>query len=125
MHAASAAASTVLPLSCRSCCRIGSMRVSAYHSVPSSAWTPREISCTRSPSASAMSSRIFRTSARAWRVYWTGGRHTWPDRTDRQKYHAKRRKAVGLWCKQLSDEGSCHDASVCFGRSIVQRTAFR
>jgi hypothetical protein len=42
MHPASAAASTVLPLSCRSCCRIGSMKVSAYHSVPSSAWTPRE-----------------------------------------------------------------------------------
>src|SRR6516162_1869959 len=32
--------------------------------------------------------------------------------------------AAGLWCKRLSDEGSCHDASVCFGRSIVQRTAF-
>ena len=36
-----------------------------------------------------------------------------------------RPKKNWLWCKRLSDEGSCHDASVCFGRSIVQRTAFR
>jgi RNA polymerase sigma factor for flagellar operon FliA len=30
-----------------------------------------------------------------------------------------------LWCKRLSNEGSWQDASVCFGRGLVQRTAFR
>src|SRR6516162_3072044 len=55
--------------------------------------------------------RISSVSAASRKAHWSG---LAPISTDKW-----------LWCKRLSNEGSWQDASVCFGRGLVPRTAFR